>query len=154
MKESSDPVHFQTQAQAQSCCFSQPTAVLFDVTSSVLSEQAPLPTTALHQVLTAQPWQQLLCPSLQLLLLAFPQPPCPSRSLRVARLCRGGSAPLPPHQPMPCSAASPCSHRELLGAPAQGWCLTSHLCGLLLNWSEVMLQNLYFSNPPICLRNS
>lgn len=132
MKESSDPVHFQARVQAQSCCFSQLTAVLFDVTSSVLSEQAPLPITALHQVLTAQLSQQLLHPSLQLLLLVFPQPPCPSRPLRVAQLCRGGSAPLPPHQPMPYSAASPCSHRELLGAPAQGWCLTSHPCRLLL----------------------
>lgn len=84
MKENSDPIHFQTKVQAQSCCFSQLMAVLFDVTSSVLSEQAPLPTTALHQVLTAQVSQQLLRPSLPLLLLAFPQPHCPSRSLREA----------------------------------------------------------------------
>lgn len=152
MKESSDSVHFQTQVQAQSCCFSQLTTVLFDVSSSVLSEQAPLPTTALHQVLTAQLSQQLLHPSLQLLLLAFSQPSCPSRSPRVAQLCRGGSAPLP--------ATSPCPTVQPVLA-LTGSCLVLQLrAGVSLpifystDLREVMLQNLHFSNPFICLRHS
>lgn len=127
MKESSDSVHFQTQVQAQSCCFSQLTTVLFDVSSSVLSEQAPLPTTALHQVLTAQLSQQLLRPPPPAapsgLLTAILPFKVPESGTTVQRwFCSSAS-----HQPMPYSAASPCSHRELPGAPAQGWCLTSHL---------------------------
>lgn len=155
MKESLDTVPFQTQVQAQSCFFSQHRAVLFDVTSSVLSKQAPLPTTAVHQVLTAQVSQQLPHPPSGCSFWSSHSNPAIQapwewqNCAEVALLLCHLTSPCPAVQPV-----LPLSGSCLVLQLRAGVSLLTHVNFYSTDLREIMLQNLHFSNPPICLRHS